>query len=444
MYSKLIIFATLFTAIYAMNISDILKFKLNNIDDLGDLETLDTNTKRLLNMKRNYFKSDSYETNIEDATTKPIFQRKISQLVSPKTVEVDSENENVEHSRRRFKFNLKTTPHGVMLKYKTELDDLNEHEVTHVMFQKMFTYQPISLFSTVYSNETMENIVTLSEDIFNPIICTATVDYKSCNLTSKDGKFSMIVDYSATPFQKQSLVIIKHIFSTDIKVTLIFNVDVPHTRRFGIITTFKTATNSEVESKPDKVYSTDDTVTTGNYTYFSFETVALTELEEIINVTMTKTSLPHLLTSNILYENYSNEDIYAEHGEDNVTGGLGGEYNSDNEEDDDDDDTNEFETFTIFTFSSNGNLTKIIWDPTLGASSAFTGVDLTQQTTTTSSSSSNFPAYGIALIVIGCSLLLFSVVGVALYKHTKNNKNKNKNYGEMNSQQSELQMNMIS
>ncbi len=412
MYTKLIIFGMLFSTLTQFVTSESILYNSYNSSNI-------TNDKLYLTqLARNFYKSRDIETNIEDATNNLIFQRKLTESKSPESLEFESENEHEEHSRRKFKFSLKTTPHGVMLKFRSDMEDINTKEVTFVMFQKMFTFE--ALYNNSYVNETMENVITFSRDIFNPMICTTNTDYKTCNLTTSDGKFCILVDYSATPYQKTSLVITKQMFSTDIKVTLIFNQEVPFNHKIGLITTFKTEIPHEVESEDDKLYTTDKSVTIGNYSYFSFETIALTELEEIVNVTMTKTTLQHLVNKNVFDNNYESQVIYQKDADD---------FNPDDIDDiDNDDDDDEKEKFTIFTFSSHGNLTKIIWDPTIGASTAFTGVDLTQsQQTTNTDSSSNFPVYGIVLLAVGCSLLVFVAVGVVIQKIRLNTQNKKYN-----------------
>ena len=347
------------------------------------------------------FKSQEYETNINKAETKTVFQRKLTETKTNYSLGFNSHNENSGYNNRHFTFNMKPTAYGILLKYQTDVTDLNKKEITHVMFQKLFEFKP--MFNKSYVNETMENQMILSNDKFNKINCTSDSDtnHRTCTLKTLDNTFEIIVEYSSTPFQKQSFVITKTVFSTDIKVTLIFNKESRPSYNLGLITSFKTDTRDEVEQEDHKLYTTDKVVNTGNYTYFSFESIAITELEKIVDVTMTKSSISKLRDKNIIFQNYSDDDVYDETNDSD---------NSDNSNNSDDQ-TEKSETFTIFSFSTGENFTKIIWDPVVGASTAFTGIDLTQTQSASSSSSNNFPVYGIVLIAIGSVFIVFGIIG---------------------------------
>jgi hypothetical protein len=328
-------------------------------------------------------KSKDLETNIESHKNAPVFNRQLHQESKPESMNFESKGDN--NAKHSFYFKVEKTDAGLLIKYKVQMNDTRAHENTRIMFHKVFTFMPNDLTVPMYTNETMENVVNLRKTDFANLVCQ-TLEHQTCYISTKNQKMTLQVDFSNVPFKKQFNNTEHQVFPTDIKITVLFNFTVPTNHSIGLITRFKTE-SPHLHEKEHELYENNKEVETGNLTYFSYETLALNQDNATsINVDMT-----------------------------NVDTDFGETESSDDEEEDDDDEhpTNKF---TVFTFSSDNTMTQVIWDPVVGATSTFTGVDLTQQSTS-GSSSSGFPNWAIGVIVGSvCAIVL---VAGAIYKYRK-------------------------
>ncbi len=326
-------------------------------------------------------KSERYRNNkvhkeLEKSLNNNNYNRNIDEEFDYNSLSLKS---NSDKDKNTISFVIKPLPYGLVLTYKSKINnslESEESEKTSVIFKRLFTFVPEQTNNTNYNNETKYNIIELNNNNFGHLTCVTQNMYKTCNISTLNNVFSINIDYSSQVFQKG----IKYVFPTDVKVTVIINMPfIPTNHIIGLVTSFKTNYGNP-EIHDDEVYIDDKRVSTGNLTYFSFETIAINKENETINVTM----------SNMSRDNHL--DIH---------------------DDNDDENNNEYEDFRIFTFTSNSNLSYILWDPMIGS--------ITSSNSQTSTSSNFLSGGQIAGIVVGSVFGILIITGLGLLINKKLN-----------------------
>ncbi len=326
-------------------------------------------------------KSTDLEHNIESHKDAPVFNRRLQLESNRESMNFESKGNN--NDKQSFYFKVETTDAGLLVKYKVQMNDTRSHENTRIMFHKVFTFMPNDLTAPMYTNETMENVINLRKTDFTDLVCQ-TLEHQTCRISTKNKAMTLQVDFSNVPFKKQFNNTEHQVFPTDIKMTVLFNFTVPTNHSIGLVTRFKTE-SPHIHEKEHELYVNNKEVETGNLTYFSYETLALNQDNtSSVNVDMNE-----------------------------IDTNLGATDSNDEDDEDDDHSTNKF---TVFTFSSDNTMTQVLWDPVVGATSTFTGVDLTSSSSS-NTSSNNFPNWAIGVIV-GCVCAIVLVGGI-VYKCRK-------------------------
>jgi hypothetical protein len=318
------------------------------------------------------YRDNRVNDRLKGSLNNTLYNHRIREKIDQDSLSFSSVSERENHG---VSFVLKPLPYGLVMTFRAEKNNTGEREKSTIVFKRLFSFVPQSSAITKYTTQSKLNVVQLNSNTIGDISCFTYSTYKSCNISTLDNSFWVSLDYASRVFQKG----IKYVFPTDVKVTVGINMpSIPSNHVIGLVTSFKTR-NGRLETSDDELYTEDKRVSTGNLTYFSFETFATDNTGSLIDVGM------DTVQHNNIGDNSEEDDNGDEH-------------------------SNDYEGFKVFTFSSLNGLSYILWDPMIGT--------ITSSNTGTSSSTGALSGAQIAGIIVGSAMgaLVIAVVAVLFAK----------------------------